>query len=437
MLSVGAFNALLKTLEEPPEHVKFILATTEVHKLPSTILSRCQRFDFKRISPEDIAKRLSFVADKENIDLTPEAAMLISRIADGALRDALSLLDRCASYGTKITEKVASDAAGIAGREHLFELVDAVISHDSPRALTIIDELYNNSCDMERLLSELLSHFRNMMVALTVPNFRELVICPDSEIEIIRRQAKSLTLESVLSCMDRIGDAIVEIKRGADRRTSAEMAVIRLTSPKLDTDTAAVLRRISDIEVKLKNGVFKPSSESLESDFAANASPVKQSEPNEAQTQQVKNEKPESKEAVSDKTPAAYDEPNNAEPKVNETSQDKNREIKSDEVFENWAEVVDILSRTSPALTGFLNGSTAFVHPGGFLLIKSSNSILGQMLMTGNFSNDIVKAVYEVSGKKYRIGIYNDEHSEAKPKKDPLDGLLSRAKELGINVIDQ
>ena len=374
---------------------------------------------------------------KENIDLTPEAAMLISRIADGALRDALSLLDRCASYGTEITEKVASDAAGIAGREHLFELVDAVISHDSPRALTIIDELYNNSCDMERLLSELLSHFRNMMVALTVPNFRELVICPDSEIEIIRRQAKSLTLESVLSCMDRIGDAIVEIKRGADRRTSAEMAVIRLTSPKLDTDTAAVLRRISDIEVKLKNGVFKPSPESRESDFAANASPVKQSEPNEAQTQQVKNEKPESKDAVSDKTPAAYDEPNNAEPKANETSQDKNREIKSDEVFENWAEVVDILSRTSPALTGFLNGSTAFVHPGGFLLIKSSNSILGQMLMTGNFSNDIVKAVYEVSGKKYRIGIYNDEHSEAKPKKDPLDGLLSRAKELGINVIDQ
>lgn len=437
MLSVGAFNALLKTLEEPPEHVKFILATTEVHKLPSTILSRCQRFDFKRISPEDIAKRLLFVADKENIDLTPEAAMLISRIADGALRDALSLLDRCASYGTEITEKVASDAAGIAGREHLFELVDAVISHDSPRALTIIDELYNNSCDMERFLSELLSHFRNMMVALTVPNFRELVICPDSEIEIIRRQAKSLTLESVLSCMDRIGDAIVEIKRGADRRTSAEMAVIRLTSPKLDTDTAAVLRRISDIEVKLKNGVFKPSPESRESAFAANASPVKQSEPNEAQTQQVKNEKPESKEAVSDKTPAAYAEPNNAEPKVNETSQDKNREIKSDEVFENWAEVVDILSRTSPALTGFLNGSTAFVHPGGFLLIKSSNSILGQMLMTGNFSNDIVKAVYEVSGKKYRIGIYNDEHTEAKPKKDPLDGLLSRAKELGINVIDQ
>ena len=363
--------------------------------------------------------------------------MLISRIADGALRDALSLLDRCASYGTKITEKVASDAAGIAGREHLFELVDAVISHDSPRALTIIDELYNNSCDMERLLSELLSHFRNMMVALTVPNFRELVICPDSEIEIIRRQAKSLTLESVLSCMDRIGDAIVEIKRGADRRTSAEMAVIRLTSPKLDMDTAAVLRRISDIEVKLKNGVFKPSPESRESDFAANASPVKQSEPNEAQTQQVKNEKPESKEAVSDKTPAAYAEQNTAEPKVNETSQDKTREIKSDEVFENWAEVVDILSRTSPALTGFLNGSTAFVHPGGFLLIKSSNSILGQMLMTGNFSNDIVKAVYEVSGKKYRIGIYNDEHSEAKPKKDPLDGLLSRAKELGINVIDQ
>ncbi len=119
MLSTGAFNALLKTLEEPPEHVKFILATTEVHKLPSTILSRCQRFDFKRIEPQDIADRLKFVAVQENISLTDDGAMLIARVSDGAMRDALSLLDRCAAYGEAITETVVSDAAGLAGRERL------------------------------------------------------------------------------------------------------------------------------------------------------------------------------------------------------------------------------------------------------------------------------------------------------------------------------
>lgn len=252
MLSAGAFNALLKTLEEPPEHVKFILATTEVHKLPATVLSRCQRFDFRRIAPELIGARLKAVAERENIDLTEEAGLLISRIADGSLRDALSLLDRCASYGTRITEQTASDAAGIAGREHVFALVDAITAHDCPKALSIVHALYGNSCDMERLLGELLSHYRNMMVALTAPNFRDLVVCPEPELELIRRQGGALHLETVLSSMDKLNDAISELKKGADRRIAAEMAVIRLTNPRLDTDMNTVLRRLAELEDRFR-----------------------------------------------------------------------------------------------------------------------------------------------------------------------------------------
>ena len=198
MLSISAFNALLKTLEEPPEHVKFILATTEVHKLPSTILSRCQRFEFKHITPEDICNRLKYVCENEKLELTDGAAMLIARLADGAMRDALSLLDRCASFGGVIDEKVVEDAAGIAGRDYLFALADCIAEKDVVKGLEIIDTLHKNSCDMERLITELTNHFRNIMVAKTVKNYRELIICSDEELEKIVKQGESIKLETVV-----------------------------------------------------------------------------------------------------------------------------------------------------------------------------------------------------------------------------------------------
>ena len=143
MLSIGAFNALLKTLEEPPPHVIFILATTEVHKLPSTILSRCQRFDFHRISPQSIAQRLEEVCEKENVSIEHEAALLAAGVADGAMRDALSLLDRCMGNADHITEDVVRNTAGLADKSHLIALTDAVIDHNGAEAIHIIGRLYS------------------------------------------------------------------------------------------------------------------------------------------------------------------------------------------------------------------------------------------------------------------------------------------------------
>ena len=151
MLSVGAFNALLKTLEEPPAHVVFILATTEVHKLPATILSRCQRFDFRRIPPAEIAGRLEYVASQEGAALDGQARLLLSRLADGALRDALSLLDQCIGVDKEITVSVVNQVVGIAGREPLFQLAQAVHEKNAAAALEIIDDLHGNSKDMMRL----------------------------------------------------------------------------------------------------------------------------------------------------------------------------------------------------------------------------------------------------------------------------------------------
>ena len=177
MLSGPAFNALLKTLEEPPAHVIFILATTEVHKLPATILSRCQRFDFHRIDSEDICSRLFDIAKKEDFTLTEDAAGLIAAAADGGMRDALSLLDLCLSVSRDITEKDVITACGMPGREPLFSLADCLAKQDAPGALTLLDRLYASGVDMLRLFNELTGHFRDLMIVKTIRTGKRPLVC--------------------------------------------------------------------------------------------------------------------------------------------------------------------------------------------------------------------------------------------------------------------
>ncbi|MBR1826132.1 MAG: DNA polymerase III subunit gamma/tau, partial [Clostridia bacterium] len=236
MLSTGAFNALLKTLEEPPEHVKFVLATTEVHKLPATILSRCQRFDFHRISPEDIAARLTYVAKEENLQLTPGAANLIARLADGALRDALSILDQCIGQSTNIDEATVNAVVGLAGRDYLFQLADSILHRNSAMALAQIDDLYNRSCDMERLCNELINHFRNLMVCKAVKNPKDLIVCSAVELAAYQSVAKKTSMSDILNTLNALGDALVLIRKGLNRRVEMEMALIRLCTDGIYTE---------------------------------------------------------------------------------------------------------------------------------------------------------------------------------------------------------
>ena len=236
MLSTGAFNALLKTLEEPPEHVKFVLATTEVHKLPATILSRCQRFDFHRISPEDIAARLTYVAKEENLQLTDGAANLIARLADGALRDALSILDQCIGQSTSIVEATVNAVVGLAGRDYLFQLADSILHRNSAMALAQIDDLYNRSCDMERLCNELINHFRNLMVCKAVKNPKDLIVCSAVELAAYQSAAKKTSMSDILNTLNALGDALVLIRKGLNRRVEMEMALIRLCTDGVYTE---------------------------------------------------------------------------------------------------------------------------------------------------------------------------------------------------------
>lgn len=422
MLSIGAFNALLKTLEEPPAHVIFILATTEVHKLPSTILSRCQRFDFKRIPPEDIAGRLLEVATKENLQLAEDGAMLIARIADGAMRDALSLLDRCSSYEGVIDSAAVASSAGLAGREYIFELCDCIIEKDAAKALKVVNKLYNDSCDMERLITELTSHFRNLMVSKAVKNFESMIICSQGEIDIIRQQSEKTTLATIMSCIDVLTASAATMKQGANRRTSAELCIIRLCTPSLDSDMNSILRRLSELETAVASGKITVKSETpapVKEEVNPEPKPEIEAEPKV----QVKDEPQPEKEEI----PLPPPPPEKEEEKV--VSQQSGTVP-----FTKWPEVLEKIYAGNRSLIAMLSGSSAFIHDDKYLLIKGS-PVLELYLKTGDYSRIIKEAVYAVTGRNYTLAVYNNKQEEA--PKNPLSDLMSKARNLGVNIEEE
>ena len=429
MLSIGAFNALLKTLEEPPAHVKFILATTEVHKLPVTIVSRCQRFDFKRVSPEAMKQRMDYIAECEGFTADDEALSLIARIADGGMRDALSLLDQCTGHGKHISADIVCDVAGMTGKDHLFAVADAVAQTNAGKALEIINDLHANSCDMERLCSDLINHFRNLMIVKTVKSASDILVCTAEELEQYKVQSGKLTLENILYCISLLQDSMANIKRGVNRRIEMEMAIIKLATPNLTSDNEALLRRISDLEVKIKTGAIAVSAPATAVKPAEESKPVAPTEKPEAVEKAP--EVAESKPAVApDEYPAEA-------PKT----QSQQEESTDGEMPIDWAEVLSELTKTNMPLWGVLNGSSAIIR-GDYVLIKSDNPTLSAFIKTGGNARDVKEAVLRVTGKKYRLGLQGANSAPnagtttgapAAPK-DPLENLISRAKDMGINI---
>lgn len=229
MLSIAAFNALLKIMEEPPSHVIFILATTEIHKVPATILSRCQRYDFGRIKPEDIAARVSYVATQEQLELTEGAAALIARLADGALRDALSILDTCAGVSTQIDEELVRRMAGVTDRSYLFRISDALHNKNATEALAEVAQLRQQSVDMKRLCEELISHYRNLMLA-ALPGGKALLsgVAPEEEARYLQT-AEGIRQGESVRAIRLLGSALEKMGRGTDQRIELELALFALT----------------------------------------------------------------------------------------------------------------------------------------------------------------------------------------------------------------
>ena len=494
MLSIGAFNALLKTLEEPPEHVKFVLATTEVHKLPATILSRCQRFDFHRINPESIAQRLCFVAQQEEVSLEQEAAILIARLADGALRDALSILDQCTVKTKDITVKTVNEVVGIAGSHYMFEISRAMLKKNSALALETIDILHNHSVDMERLCDELINHFRNIMMVKTVKNPENLIVCTDSELEEYKQFASQFDIENVLFAIDVLGDSLSNLRLGLNRRVEMEMTVIKLCTG-IGTDNSALIQRIKALENAIEGKEFvtpkvsvipqtktapTPKSMSVEPPKVEEkkASVVEQSVyedlPFDVDVPPVENLEPPMEEPVYqepkevDQNDGVFDIDNPFATQMQETKSldniDAVKELESQEVEEKsdftapiphqtkvssssdgvkegevnpqkWLSVIQTATKIDKGLIGAINDSSATIQ-GERVLISSQNILLKIFMENEYHANAVKQAVAQVLGKDYKVSLMNGDTVNKQVQEKPQDSLekfIDNAKKLNFD----
>ena len=262
MLSIAAFNALLKILEEPPEHLMFILATTELHKVPATILSRCQRFAFRRILPREIVGRLNYIAEQEGIDLRPDGAELLAHIADGALRDALSLLDQCAAAGGTIDSAAVLDALGLAGNLQTAQLMDCVLRRDTKAALLLLHRLYGSGKDVGAVLGELSALARDLLISKTAPEGGAALLTGGYDGQTmgsLLRQADSARLIAICTTLQR---AAADMNVSVNRRTDAELCLLKLCDETLSGDLSAINARLARLEQQMTAGVRYAAAES-------------------------------------------------------------------------------------------------------------------------------------------------------------------------------
>lgn len=409
MLSIQAFNALLKTIEEPPEHAIFILATTEVHKLPATILSRCQRFDFKRIEPEKIVERINYIAEKEGFSVKPQAAALIAAAADGGMRDALSILDLCVSVSKDITEEVVTDVCGMSGHAYLNKLSDAIINGDASKALTLIDELHSGSVDMLRLANDLSAHFRDIMIVKTVSADKKPVVCSENQMEIYRQKAAAFDIKDIMRCLSMLSECISSMQ-GANRRSMLEMTVIKLCTPELCTDIQSLEKRLRALELGAPKRV------------------VAAKETDTVKTEEKTKTEVSVNTSVDEEIPPPEEEYPASAQEENTVTAD---EASEDSPVAEWSEVLKVLSVSCPPIFGVLNGSRAFIK-GQYLLIDAPNNMFRTMINGSNatYRDAIRKAAEQVLGQTYKLGPYRA--STTDDSNDPLKALAQKLKQFDI-----
>ena len=445
MLSQGAFNALLKTLEEPPEHVKFILATTEAHKMPATILSRCQRFDFKRIGAEDMSERLLYIAEKEDISLTLEAAHLISRLSDGAMRDALSIMDQCIATGKEINTALVGEVCGIADREYLAETAGALLKGDSTKLLQVIEKLYENACDMERYCTELIHFFRNIMVTRSVKNPEKLIICSDEEMMSIRRYAEKFTLPACLAVIDALQQTQAQIKAGVHGRTAMEMVLIKLASPEMDAKDESVLKRLAALEQALQSGTVLPQALQQGEPAKSPKPATPQSAEPEAPAQPQQRE-PVQKAEGEETAPAAEPMPARQEPPAEVMPVMPEQTAAADEaapaltVMRQWPEILQELFTRNRLAWTILNGTTA-KSAGNTIVVYGTHPSIGDILAVNINADDVIAAANRITAGQFSkvisqkdAGALIGEESPAQNVDDPLEAFLKKAQDSGIEI---
>lgn len=390
-LSSSAFNAMLKTLEEPPEHAVFILATTEVHKLLPTILSRCQRFDFRRITPEDIAGRLEYIAEKEGVSIEHDAAIMIAQIADGGMRDAISILDQCIGRSNEIDLDVVADTAGIVGREHIFNLTDAVLKGNCSSCIDIIAKLHEKSKDLSKLCEELLNHFRQMMLVKTMGDHPGMIVMSAKELEQLKKQAVETPLSVTIHCLDTFAKTLDKMKY-SNQRIEIEMAFVRLCSPELDSSPDALVRRIEALESRKM-----PVMNIKEAMNKASAKP-------------------------------------SGEPVKATVSSDIEKLSENAVLFGSWPDVVHIIKDFSKTVGTAFASSQAYTS-GDYMLVDGSDIAFDYLRQNPQYKDKLREAIFMVTEKNYKLGPYKGKAKKAKKEElNACDMLAKKAEEAGIQV---
>ena len=466
MLSTAAFNALLKTLEEPPAHVIFILATTEIQKVPATIRSRCQRYDFTRISPEDIAGRVAQVAGAEGLALTEGAAGLIARLADGALRDALSVLDTCAGVTGQIDEDVVRRMAGVTDRSYLFRMSDALAARDTASALAELAALRQQSVDVKRLTEELIAHYRSLMLA-ALPGGRELLsgVSPEEE-DLYLAKGPALGQREAVRAIRALGGALEHMARGSDQRIELELALFNLTAPDAQPAPATAAAQASPapaarpqpaaqpqpaVRPFASGPVPAPAAEAPAAQPAPQAAPAAEAQPNPAslppwdEPSQTPPPPAEAAPARDEPLPPPPAEEEAAPPPVEDAPAaqpafaadpqlDKPRRVAGRDInpYPQWPEVVDRIRDTDPMLYGYLKKSKAYFD-GVRVLIDGGKTFRDFIRVNKGSQRLIKKLIADVSGIAVPIGPYEPETSAGRPKASAEDSL-HKLEALGLDV---
>ena len=439
MLSTQAFNALLKTMEEPPEHVIFILATTEVQKVPVTILSRCQRYDFARITAQDIAGRLTYVAQQEKIELEPGAAQLIGRLADGAMRDALSILDTCAGVDNHVDEALVRRMAGVTDRGYLFEISDAIARQDSVAALEKIAELRQQSVDMRRLCMELAGHYRNLMLC-ALPGGTELLTGTSPEEEAAYAQRKDFPQGDAIRAINAFGQALEKMSRGTDQRIELELAVFSLTQPQ-----AAVSAPAAPVQ-PIAPAAPQPFAAAAPVAFVS-APPVQQTAHTSAPPPTVDQmaqpvpeelpppeEEPEFLQPELKPAPAVAVPPQAAAPQPAARKPKPQPEAGPLEPFPQWALVLADLEETDGMMISFLRGTRAY-YDGRRVLFECSDAFRDYIRNNREVSKKLKETIYRVTKIRCNIGPYEaPKTQESGTPQMSLDQTLQNLQALGVDV---
>ena len=435
MLTTEAFNALLKTLEEPPSYVIFILATTEPHKLPATILSRCQRFDFHRVQPQAVCNRLKYIAEQEGGDIDDEAGLMIARLADGGMRDALSILDQAMGRSKQINYLTVCETVGMAGTGYINEIVGCIINKDAAALMRLVSELYASSKDMLRLCDELISYFRSIMIICTVKNPEGLITASEAELGELKQAAGQFTSAQSVNILNMLQESYEKMSRGVNKRVEMEIVLIRICglsdkqtmnyaesnasvsrspSPSQSgiNQTAAINSLVSRIE-SLEKAVG-----ALQAGFPKGAIPVlgTTSEP-----------------AAARGSVSAKQNSSNVPVSVIELSN-------SAKPFAEWNRALELLKEVNKPAYSVLSDSRAFVN-GKYLLIDT-NGFGRDMLRNSIVKESIRQIIRQISGIDCRLGPYspsgavqyNPNNTSGDITVSAVEKIKQRAAQAGIEV---